>query len=50
MHAHKQKGVEGISWNMSKVASKEGIYIYQVKIKTATSDYISKAGKIIVTK
>jgi hypothetical protein len=50
MHTHKQNGVEGISWNMSKVASKEGIYIYQVKIKTATSDYISKAGKIIVTK
>ena len=50
MHTHKQNGVECISWNMSKVASKEGIYIYQVKIKTATSDYISKAGKIIVTK
>ena len=50
MHAHVQNGVEGIVFNMSQVASKPGIYIYQVKIKTATSGYITKAGKIIVTK
>jgi hypothetical protein len=50
MHSHVQRGVSGITWNMSQVASKPGIYIYQVKIKTATSNYVSKAGKIIVTK
>jgi len=26
-----------------------GIYVYQVNIKTTTSNYVSKAGKIIVT-
>jgi hypothetical protein len=50
MHSHIQRGVAGITWNMSQVASKPGVYIYQVKIKTATSNYVSKAGKIIVTK
>jgi hypothetical protein len=50
MHADVQNCVEGIVFNMSQVASKPGIYIYQVKIETATSGYITKAGKIIVTK
>lgn len=49
IHERKQKGVEGITWNMDQIAAKPGIYVYQVKIKTATSNHISKAGKIIVT-
>jgi hypothetical protein len=50
MHSHIQRGVDGITWDMSQVASKPGVYIYQIKIKTATSAYVTKAGKIIVTK
>ena len=49
VHEHKQKGTDGITWNMSQIASNPGIYVYQVKIKTATSNHVSKAGKIIVT-
>ena len=50
LHTHTQNGVAGITWNMSQIAAKPGIYVYQVKIKTATSDFVTKAGKIIVTK
>lgn len=46
---HTQKGADGIQWNMSSMNVSPGIYIYQVKIKTPTSDYVSRAGKIIVS-
>ena len=47
---HEQKGTQGIKWNMSSLSIDSGIYVYQVNIKTQTSNYVSKAGKIIVTK
>jgi len=47
---HEQKGTQGIKWNMSSLNVDSGIYVYQVNIKTQTSNYVSKAGKIIVTK
>jgi hypothetical protein len=43
-----QKGAEGIRWNMSDINIASGIYLYQVNIKTTTSNYVSKAGKIII--
>lgn len=46
---HTQKGAEGIRWNMGHMNVAPGIYVYQVNIKTTTSNYVSKAGKIIVT-
>jgi hypothetical protein len=49
VYTHVQSGVEGITWNMSQIAVNPGIYVYQVKIKTANADHVSKAGKIIVT-
>ena len=49
VYTYVQSGVEGITWNMSQIAINPGIYVYQVKIKTANSDHVSKAGKIIVT-
>ena len=45
---HRQIGTTGIRWDMSEIAAQPGVYIYQVKIKTTTSDYVSKAGKIII--
>jgi len=45
---YQQKGTDGIQWNMSEVNVSPGIYIYQVKIKTPTSEFVSKAGKIII--
>lgn len=44
-----QKGAEGIKWDMSHINIESGIYLYQVNIKTTTSNYVSKAGKIIIT-
>jgi hypothetical protein len=43
-----QIGTEGIQWNMNEINAAPGIYLYQVKIKTPTSDFVSKAGKIII--
>ena len=45
-----QKGTEGIQWNMSDINTKAGIYIYQVTLKTTTSNHVSKAGKIIINR
>lgn len=45
---YSQIGANGIQWDMSEIAAQPGIYMYQVKIKTTTSDYVSKAGKIII--
>jgi hypothetical protein len=50
IHTHVQYGVEGIRWNISELGINSGIYVYQVNIKTTTSNYVSKAGKIIVSK
>ena len=47
---HEQKGTQGIRWNLSNLNVGAGIYVYQVNIKTTTSNMVSKAGKIIVTK
>lgn len=49
LHSYTQKGVDGIHWNMNELNVSSGIYVYQIKIKTATSNYVSKAGKIIIT-
>lgn len=46
---HEQKGTEGIQWNVGELGVGAGIYVYQVNIKTQTSNYVSKAGKIIVS-
>ena len=50
IHTHLQKGVKGIQWNIGELGINSGIYVYQVNIKTNTSNFVSKAGKIIVSK
>ena len=49
VYTYQQRGTETINWNMSNINTGAGIYVYQVKIKTTTSNYVSKAGKIIIT-
>lgn len=44
----KQIGTTGIQWNMNEINATPGIYIYLLQIKTPTSDFVSKAGKIII--
>lgn len=46
---YKQNDANEIIWNVSDMHVTPGIYMYQVKIKTTTSDYVSKAGKIIIS-
>lgn len=41
-------GAETIQWNLGDVNMESGIYVYQVNIKTPTSNYVSKAGKLII--
>ena len=50
VYTHKQNGADGLRWSMNQFVSKSGVYVYQVKIKTTTSNFVTKAGKIIVTK
>ena len=45
-----QTGANGIQWDLSQMNILPGIYIYQVKIKTLTSEFVSKTGKIIISK
>ena len=45
-----QTGANGIQWDLSQMNILAGMYIYQVKIKTLTSEFVSKTGKIIISK
>ena len=49
VHAHTQKGNDLIQWNLGEINTPAGIYVYQAKIKTNTSNFTSKAGKVIIT-
>ena len=49
VYAHTQTNNNTIQWNMGDINTSSGIYVYQVNIKTQTSNFISKAGKIIIT-
>lgn len=49
VHTYTQKGNNLIQWNLSDMNTPAGIYVYQVKIKTTTSNFTSKAGKVIIT-
>jgi hypothetical protein len=49
VYTHTQTNDNTIRWNMGDINISSGIYVYQVNIKTLTSNFISKAGKIIIT-
>lgn len=49
LYTYQQQGTKTLNWNMNDFNVGAGIYVYQVKIKTTTSNYVSKAGKIIIT-
>ncbi|MBO7458953.1 MAG: type IX secretion system sortase PorU [Paludibacteraceae bacterium] len=50
VYAHKQDNPDTMSINIGALGLQPGIYVYTVKIKSATSKYSSTSGKIIVTK
>lgn len=49
VYEYAQTGASGIQWNLSEINAAPGVYVYQVKIQTPTSNFVSKAGKIIIT-
>ena len=48
VYTYSQQNHNPIQWNMGEINAPNGIYVYQVKIKTTTSNFVSKAGKIII--
>ena len=50
VYSHKQENPDRVSISLPTLGLLPGIYIYNVKIKSATSGYSSSSGKIIITK
>ena len=49
-YSHKQDNPDAVSINLPSLGLNTGVYIYSVKIKSASSKYSTTSGKIIVTK
>ena len=47
---HTQNNPDAVSINLPSIGLQAGIYIYTIKIKSASSRYSSMSGKIIVTR
>ena len=50
VYSHRQSNPDDVSINIAQLGLQPGVYIYNVKIKSASSRYSKAAGKIIVTK
>ena len=50
VYSHKQDNPDEVSINLPSLGLNTGVYIYSVKIKSASSKYSTTSGKIIVTK
>jgi hypothetical protein len=50
VYSHKQDNPDRVAIDLSTLGIHAGIYIYTVKIKTASSRYSTASGKLIVTK
>ncbi len=50
IYTHKQDNPDQVSINLGEMELMPGIYMYNVKIKSASSKYSAASGKIIVTK
>lgn len=50
VYSHKQDNPDAVSINLPALGLNTGVYIYSVKIKSASSKYSTTSGKIIVTK
>ena len=47
--SHSQANPDQVAINLSQLGMQAGVYIYSVRIKSATSGYCTSSGKIIVT-
>ncbi len=50
VYSHKQDNPDAVSINLPSLGLNTGVYIYSVKIQSASSKYSTTSGKIIVTK
>ena len=50
VYSHKQENPDAVSINLGHLGLRAGVYVYSIKIKSASSKYSSTSGKIIVTK
>ena len=50
VYRHQQNNPDQVSINLNDLGLQPGVYVYNVKIKSASSKYSTNAGKIIVTK
>ena len=50
VYSHKQDNPDAVSINLPALSLNTGVYIYSVKIKSASSKYSTTSGKIIVTR
>ena len=50
VYSHTQDNPDAVSINLAQLGLRAGIYVYSIRIKSASSRYSTTSGKIIVTK
>ena len=50
VYSHTQDNPDQVSINLAQLGLQPGVYVYNVRIKSASSKYSQTSGKIIVTK
>lgn len=50
VYSHTQKNPDAVSINLAQLGLQPGVYVYNLRIKSASSKYSVTSGKIIVTK
>lgn len=50
VYSHLQKNPDAVSINLAQLGLQPGVYVYNLRIKSASSKYSTTSGKIIVTK
>ena len=50
VYSHLQKNPDAVSINLAQLGLQPGVYVYNLRIKSASSKYSMTSGKIIVTK
>ena len=50
VYSHTQDNPDAVSINLAQLGLRAGVYVYNIKIKSASSKYSTTSGKIIVTR
>ena len=49
VYSHKQDNPDAVSINLAQLGLRAGVYVYSIRIKSASSKYSTTSGKIIIT-